>query len=120
MVILIATLFILLSFRVLNVIKQWVMHHFYDFERDPSLELALESFLESGSGGDSEGKGKNCIFESVRRCLRKAAESVHLNADSDRNLSAVKSPPPIEYHIRCPVSEWNILTVSCPPLNNYY
>ncbi|OXA42794.1 Protein son of sevenless [Folsomia candida] len=77
-----------IQLRVLNVIKQWVMHHFYDFERDPTLQSALEAFLETAD----EGRGKNCIFESVRRCLRKA------------------SPPPIEYHIRCPVSEWNILT----------
>lgn len=54
--------------RVLNVIKQWVMHHFYDFERDPSLQSRLEDFLENAD----ETKGKNCIFESVRRCLKKA------------------------------------------------
>jgi hypothetical protein len=44
------------------------MHHFYDFERDPTLQSRLEEFLESAD----ETRGRNCIFESVRKCLRKA------------------------------------------------
>lgn len=52
--------------RVLNVMKQWVLHHFYDFERDPTLQQRLEKFL------DNTDESKRSIFESVKKCLRKA------------------------------------------------
>ncbi|ODM97917.1 Protein son of sevenless [Orchesella cincta] len=89
--------------RVLNVMKQWVLHHFYDFERLPTLQADLEYFL------DNTDDSKRSIFESVKKCLRKAVENS--NSEQERMYPAVKSPPPIEYHIRCPMSEWNILTL---------
>lgn len=52
--------------RVLNVMKQWVLHHFYDFERDPTLQARLEEFL------NNTDDSKRSIFESVKKCLRKA------------------------------------------------
>lgn len=58
--------------RVMNVIKQWIIHHFYDFERDPSLQITLEEFLENAD----DSRGKSSIFESVRRCLKKAVRKL--------------------------------------------
>jgi len=59
----------------MNAIKQWVIHHFYDFERDPSLQMRLEEFLETAE----ESRGKISIFESVRRCLKKAVSLIDYN-----------------------------------------
>lgn len=64
---------------MLNAIKQWVLHHFYDFERDITLQVKLEEFLDTAD----KNKGKNCvcpsrIFESVRKCLRKAVSIILL------------------------------------------
>ncbi|CAL8111020.1 unnamed protein product [Orchesella dallaii] len=89
--------------RVLNVMKQWVLHHFYDFERNPTLQADLEYFL------DNTDDSKRSIFESVKKCLKKAVENS--NSEQERMYPAVKSPPTIEWHIRCPMKEWNILTL---------
>lgn len=36
-----------LQHRVLNVFRQWVEHHFYDFENDPELRSRLEEYITS-------------------------------------------------------------------------
>ena len=96
------------QFRVLNVLRHWVDHHFYDFERDAGLLQRLQGFLD-GVRGKFVRKWVESIHKIVSRRLEcgggSAAEQREITFDFDR------SPPPIEWHLNCPEDEWDLMTL---------
>uniref|UniRef100_A0A671X6F0 Son of sevenless homolog 2 (Drosophila) n=1 Tax=Sparus aurata TaxID=8175 RepID=A0A671X6F0_SPAAU len=75
--------------RVLNVFRQWVEHHFYDFENDPELRSRLEEYITS----KSMRKWVESINKIIKRKLQTQSNGV------SHNITFESPPPPIEWHI---------------------
>ncbi|XP_072222142.1 son of sevenless homolog 2 [Leuresthes tenuis] len=86
--------------RVLNVLRQWVEHHFYDFENDQDLRSRLEDYITSKI--QLRGKSMRKWVESINKIIRRKLQT-QSNGVS-HNITFESSPPPIEWHI-CKASQ---------------
>lgn len=90
------------QFRVLNVLRHWIDHHYYDFERDPSLLDQLRHFL------DEQVKDKNMRkwVESIKKLIQRKTE---MNLEVKHVFST--EPPPIEWHLTRDPDRFDLLTL---------
>lgn len=103
--------------------RQWVEHHFYDFENDPELRSQLEEYITSKIQLRGERSTSPNASETRRRprfsnrgvplcftgkSMRKWVESINkiikrkLQTQSNgvsHNITFESPPPPVEWHI---------------------
>lgn len=90
--------------RVFNVLRHWIDHHFYDFERDPTLLEKLLEFLKTVKG------------KSMRKWVDSALKMVQRKKEQEESHKQItfaygNSPPAIEYHLQVPETDINLLTL---------
>lgn len=90
------------QFRVVNVLRHWVDHHFYDFERDQSLLEKLKDFLDT-----IKGKAMKKMADSILKVIQRRTET----PNAEREFTLQKTPPQIEWHLVRNKEQFDILTL---------
>ncbi|EDV19492.1 uncharacterized protein TRIADDRAFT_62057 [Trichoplax adhaerens] len=92
--------------RVLNVLRQWVDHHFYDFAKDEILLDRLKEMVES-----KKGKSMRKWIESIVKIINRKEQEIYFSIASDTSPTFDFSPPPIEWYIARKSDQYSILTL---------
>ncbi|XP_065324988.1 son of sevenless homolog 2-like [Gordionus sp. m RMFG-2023] len=94
---------VLVQFRVINVLRQWLNYHYYDFKRDPTLTSKLRTFLDHLR-----------VKKSKRRCVQMMNNLIDKRLENkDKNIEFIFNvqPPQIEWYIAKSKDQFNILTL---------
>lgn len=95
-----------IQIRVLNVIRHWVDHHYYDFARDPELLDRTTEFLNNIVAKKTKiKKWSDSILRSIskKRDFGQATLPEHFTFNGE--------PPEYEIHLTRNPAEFNILTI---------
>ncbi|CAM1325467.1 SOS1 (predicted) [Pycnogonum litorale] len=92
------------QYRVLNVLRHWVDHHFYDFERDPTLLEKLRNFIDTVKG-KSMRKWVESVNKIIYRRLDSTVESREIMFGFER------TPPTIEWHLADSPETYDLMTL---------
>lgn len=91
-----------IQLRVMNVIRQWLERHWYDFEGDEKLLAQVEEFISSV-------RGKN--MKKWARTIQKIAARKKDLEEPEPTVEFSKDPPPVEWHLTRDPSKFNIFTL---------
>ena len=91
------------QFRVLNVLRHWIDHHFYDFERDSQLLMKLIHFLDD--------KIKYKTMKKWIESIKKIVERKQQQLNDVTNLMFNSSPPQIEWWLTREQDKFDWLTL---------
>ncbi|XP_076464153.1 son of sevenless homolog 1-like [Babylonia areolata] len=90
------------QFRVVNVLRHWVDHHFYDFERDKTLLDNLREFLLN-----IKGKAMRKMADSIIKVIQRRIESIN----TEREFTYQGKPPKIEWHLARKLEDCDLMSL---------
>eukprot|EP00111_Clytia_hemisphaerica_P018336 TCONS_00054236-protein len=88
--------------RVLNVLRRWVDHHFYDFTREDVLIRQLNKFLKR----IEKTRAAKKWVENIQKLTNKRLEALSLGPET---YTFNEPPPPIEWHLTKDPAEFTLL-----------
>uniref|UniRef100_F6WZA5 Uncharacterized protein n=1 Tax=Ciona intestinalis TaxID=7719 RepID=F6WZA5_CIOIN len=91
-----------IQLRVMNVIRQWLEHHWYDFESDWELLGSVRQFVSSVRGKNMQKWART--MEKI--IAKKIASEEDIPMPSFRN-----DPPPVEWHITHDAEKYSIMSL---------
>ncbi|XP_039251718.2 son of sevenless homolog 1-like [Styela clava] len=92
-----------ISLRVMNVIRQWLEHHWYDFDRDEELLAEVEKFI-----GSVRGKNMKKWARTMLKIIERKKKSSENNYPE---FSFTEEAPPVEWNLTHDPSKFNLFTL---------